>query len=450
MSARSESTPAYDAFSEHGEPAGPHYRLAHPESAARRNGHAHVLARRAPQPIPRDNGHAVLDGVEPQARVAACELPALPRHALEATFAGLAAAGSRSVVASGPSRRTGTSSFVEAAGRAIAGSGLGSVVLVDACAHEPSLHRRFGLSCARGLTEALDELYGFDILGEDGSQFGIGDWLEVLRAQGRTGQLTVTGDGHTYAIAIVRGRACALSCLDAAPSSRLGERLLQRGRITGDQREAAFRIHEETARPLGEVLSALGFIEPQDLVDALQQQCVRGLVELISMRAPECRFDERAESHVCGAGAGRFAMPGARGLERLLRGQVLEYLKQPFLRSQTPSFVRDTELPELKVLVAGQSACDLTSASQQAAFGLLLERLAQAFDFVIVDAPAAGLPGTASVTPALAAQADGALLVVPARAAASPATRGAIEDLRRAGARVLGVVLNLARSGGRS
>ena len=69
---------------------------------------------------------------------------------------------------------------------------------------------------------------------------------------------------------------------------------------------------------------------------------------------------------------------------------------------------------------------------------LLLGRLAQAFDFVLVDAPAGG------VTPALAAQADGALLVVPARSAASDATRGVIEDFRRAGARVLGVVMNRA------
>jgi Mrp family chromosome partitioning ATPase len=439
VSARPEFTPAFEPPPEPLVLAPAHDRHLHLELAARRRiARAHALARRTPQPVTPEHGHTALEWSRPADRLPAVEAAALPRHALEASFAALAAAGTRTVLASSPVRRAGTSSFIEAAGRAIAGTGLGSVVLVDADLQHPVLHRRFGVPCARGLTEALDELYGFDITRENGSQFGIGDWLEVLRAQGRTGQLTVRGDGRAWVIDIVRGRACALASVNGAPAWRLGERLLQRGRITGEQRELACRIHEETARPLGEVLTALGFVEPRDLVDALQQQCVRGLVELIGLRSPDCRFDERAESHVCGGGTGRFSLPAARGLERLLRGQVLEYLKQPFLRSQTPSFVRDTDTPQLKVLVAGQRRCDLTSHAHQTAFGLLLERLAQAFDFVLVDAPAGG------VTPALAALADGALLVVPARSAASDATRSVIEDFRRAGARVLGVVMNRA------
>jgi Mrp family chromosome partitioning ATPase len=446
MSARPEHPPVIEPLFEK---ETPHHRAVHAEPAARRPGlHGHALVRRAQQAIARAYAHAPAEWNGPAA-IATRETP-LPRHALEATFAALAAGGSRTLLATAPSRRAGTSSFVETAGRAIAGSGLGSVVLVDADAQHPALHHRFGVPCERGLTEALDELYGFDITREEGSQFGIGDWLEVLRAQGRTGQLTVRGDGRTYVVEIVRGRASALTCANGGAGWKLGDRLLQRGRITGEQRDAASRIHDETARPIGEVLTALGFIEPRDVVEALQQQCVHGVVDLIAMRAPECRFDERAGSHVCGAGAGRYAQPAASGLERLLRGQVLEFLKQPFLRSQTPSFLRDTDTDELKLLVAGRNACDLSTASRQVAFGLLLERLAQVFDFVLVDAPAAGPPGAGGIAPALATRADGVLLVVPARSAASMATRGAIEEFRRAGARVLGVVMSGAASRGRS
>jgi Mrp family chromosome partitioning ATPase len=45
---------------------------------------------------------------------------------------------------------------------------------------------------------------------------------------------------------------------------------------------------------------------------------------------------------------------------------------------------------------------------------------------------------------------DGVLLVVPAVGAADATTRGAIEELRRAGGRVLGVVMNPAASRRRS
>jgi len=444
MSARPDPGPAFDAL---GETVGPHYRLVHSEPAGRRsNGHVHVLARRAPQAIARENGHVPVEWLEPPAPPSARPAAGPPRHALEATFAALAAGGARTLIVTASVRRAGTSSFVEAAGRAIAASGRGSVVVVDADPHHPTLHRRFGVPCERGLAEALDELYGFDITREEGSQFGVGDWLEVLRAQGRTGQLAVRGEGRTWVIDVACGRASALWCADAAPAWRLGERLLQRGLITAEQRDAALHIHDETTRPLGEVLSALGWVEPQDVAGALQQQCVRGLVELIAMRDPVCRFDERAESHVCGAGAGRSTLPATPGLERLLRGPVLDYLKQPFLRSQTPSFLRDTDTPGLKVLVAGQGARELTNAARQAAFGLLLERLARAFDHVLVDAPAPEPGGAGGGATALAKYADGVLLVVPARAPAGPATRGTIAELRRAGARVLGVVMNHAPS----
>jgi Mrp family chromosome partitioning ATPase len=451
MSVRPEHTPILDPASE---PVGPHRRSVHAEAARRVHGHGHALARRALQAIAREATHAPMEWIAPASPVAPREVTApalpLPRHSLEATFAALAAAGARALLATGPERGVGTSSFVEAAGRAIAGSNLGSVVLVDADARHPALHRRFGLGCGRGLAEALDELYAFDITREEGSQFGIGDWLEVLRAQGRTGRLIVRGDGRTYVIEIVRGRVGALTSADAGSAWRLGDRLLQRGVITGEQRDAAGRIHEQTGRPIGEVLSALGFIDPRDLVEPLQQQCVRGLVEMIAMHAPECRFDERAESHVCGAGSGRSALPGASGLDRLFGGRVLEFLRQPFLHSQTPSFLRDTDTEGLKVLVAGGHGCDLSTPARQVAFGLLLARLARAFDFVLVDAPAAGPPGAGGISPAIAAHADGVLMVVPADSAASTGARRAIEDFRRAGARVLGVVMNQAGSRRRS
>ena len=447
MRLRPDPTPVRDPRRD---PAAPHYRLVHPEASARRpGGHGHALVRRAPQAIAHEPVRAPREWTEPAEPFAPRGPAAPPRHALEATFASLAADGARTLLITGVGRHAGASSFVEVSGRAIAAAGRGSVVLVDAHAQHPTLHRRFGLPSERGLAEALDELYGFDITREEGNQFGIGDWLEILRAQGRTGQLAVCGDGRTWVIELAGGRASALWCTDAPPAARLGERLLQRERITAEQRDAALRIQEATARPLGEVLLALGCVEPQDLAEALQQQCVRGLVELVAMSDPACRFFERADGHVCGAGASRFRLEGAVTFERLLGGPMLDYLKQPFLRSQMPSFLRDTDEPDLKILVAGHGAGDLDSAPRQAAFGLLLERLGRAFDHVLVDAPAVG-EDRAGGAATLAAHADGVLLVVPAESAAGAATRGAIEELRRAGGRVLGVVMNPGASRGRA
>ena len=53
--------------------------------------------------------------------------------------------------------------------------------------------------------DLLAEIYRADLTREDPGQFGVGDWLEVLRARRATGELIVTGDGRGYAIRLVRG-----------------------------------------------------------------------------------------------------------------------------------------------------------------------------------------------------------------------------------------------------
>jgi len=375
----------------------------------------------------------------PPARGRASDLAFVPRHSLAAALEALATKGRRKILVTSHARGAGRSSFVASAGRAVAETGRGSVALVDADSQRPALHHLFGLPSDRGLAELLDEIYLFDITREAPGQFGVGDWLEVLRAQRRTGRLNVHEDERTFTIAIARGHACGITCSHASPSMLLGALLVERGRLNPVHRDEALRIHQETARPLGEVLSALGYVREPDLADALHTQCGHWLVELIALRRPECWFDELAEPYTFASGAHRIDMPEADGLERFLSGRVLEYLKQPFLSSQTPSYLRDTRLRNLKVLTAGMRACDLSAPANLAPFELLVHRLARAFDIVLIDGPPVS-PGGPALS--LASRADGVLLVVAVRDVDSPDVQGAVDALRRTGAEVLGAVLN--------
>src|SRR5207249_1713906 len=115
------------------------------------------------------------------------------------------------------------------------------------------------------------------------------------------------------------------------------------------------------------------------------------------------------------------------------------YLRHPFLTSQIPSYVSDTDLQNLKVLTAGERACDPWSPRYLASFALLTGRLARGFDVVLIDSPPMSLPGVAG---ALGRVGDGTLLVVKARNVDTPALRRAVESLRDAQSHLLGVVLN--------
>ena len=153
---------------------------------------------------------------------------------------------------------------------------------------------------------------------------------------------------------------------------------------------------------------------------------------------PACRFTELVEPHRPASG-GRVTAPSDGILDGLVFGAMHEYFKRPYLSSQIPSYFSDTDIPNLKVLTAGQVEADLQAPRQREALAQLLDHLGRIFDLVLIDAPPVTRGGP---TTALAAHADGVLMVVRSNATAAPAVRQAVEELRRADANVLGIVLN--------
>jgi Mrp family chromosome partitioning ATPase len=359
---------------------------------------------------------------------------------LAASVGDLAARGCRRLLVTGVSAEDGTSSVVAEAGRALAGSAGESVLLVDANALDASLRRAFGLTSRRGLSELIEEVYLLDPTQEDPLQFGLGDWFAILKAQRRTGELRVQEDGKTWVLRIVKGSVHSVTGPADGNARRVGEILVDRGRVTAAQNEEAARIQQESGRPYGEVLRALGWAAPEDLRSALSEQVRDRLTGLIALRLPESRFTEMVEPHRPASG-GRVAGASDGIVDELLTGPMLEYFKRPYVSSQIPSYFSDTEIPNLKVLTAGRRDADLQAPREREALGHLLEHLGRIFDLVLIAAPPVVRGGP---TGALASRADGVLLVARANATEAPAVRQAAEELRRQDANVLGLVLNEA------
>jgi Mrp family chromosome partitioning ATPase len=360
------------------------------------------------------------------------------RSSLAAVMGDLASRGCVRLLVTSSGRGEGTSSVVSRAGRALASSARESVLLVDADPLNPSLRQAFGLTSRRGVTELIDEVYLLDPTREDPQQFGLGDWFTILRAQRRSGELEVQEEGKSWTLRIVKGSIHSISCPDVPGAKRLGEVLIDQGRLTAPQNEEAVRIHQESGRPYGDVLRALGWAKEEDLRAALTVQVRDRLAGLIALRMPECRFHELAEPHLPASG-GRASAVSDGVVDDLVFGSMQEYFKRPYLSSQIPSYFSDTELPNLKVLTAGQREGDLLAPRPREAFALLLDHLGRIFDLVLIDAPPVARGGP---TTALAGIADGVLLVVRSNATEAPAARQAIEELRRGDANVLGLVLN--------
>lgn len=345
----------------------------------------------------------------------------------------------RSVVITSAGSGEGKSTITAGLGRALARSGRQSVCIVDTDRFRPTLHRLFGLENKRGLGELLKELYHLDIGRETPGQFGVGDWLEILQAQSKSGELQVTDGDQKFRLLIHKGRIRSVQMPNHHEDMRLGALLMRSERITNDQREGALRLQRTTARPLGEVLLGLGYVDREELSGVLTEQIRESLRRLLTLRRPECSFSETADAYLP-ATSGQQSEPPMNDLvgERVLE-KLADYLKRPFLTNQIPGFLMDTTFEKLKVLTAGSTPYSLLEEAYAQPFARLLDRLGRMFDVVLLDSPPVALASPAEM---LAGLADGVLLVVKADGYDLQIVQQAKMQLDRAKPNFLGVVLN--------
>jgi len=358
---------------------------------------------------------------------------------LGATALQLAGQGQRCLLVTSALPGEGKTRIVAEMGRDLTADQAVSAILVDANPHHAALHEAFGLPRGRGLYELLDEVYGMDLAREDPDQFGLGDFLEILRAQRKSGELVVEGEGQHYAIDLAQGSIQSIAADVAGEERRVGELLVAAGRTSERDRDEALRIHHESGRRLGEVLTNLGRVQPAELAEALKEQASARLAQLLALRQPQCRFLERAEPLLPAAGGRAMAAGETSALDAFLFDRLNAYLRQPFLGSQIPSYFTDTPARNLKLLTAGHAAHEVLAPRQAPALKLLIARLRRLFDLVIIDAPAVD---RSAVTTTLAELVDGVVLVVKTDVAPAQDVRRAAETLKRGGANVLGVLIN--------
>jgi Mrp family chromosome partitioning ATPase len=337
------------------------------------------------------------------------------------------------ITSSGPGE--GKSTVTANLGRALARSGRLSVLLIDTDPYRPALHKRFGVENRRGLGNLLSEIYAIDFARENPDQFGLGDWIELLRAQSKTGTLSIKQGDEEFHIAFQRGRVRSLSAGSREENVRIGHLLVQDGRITSEQRDVALKVQKEGQRRLGDVLRGLGYIGTADLDSALETQLRDCLHRIVTLQRPTYRFAEAAAPHMPNGGSRIPDSEDGSSVDAFITGRFGEYLKHPFMSSQIPSYFTETGMENLRILTSGTVTFDLADRP----FAILAERLGRAFDVVLMDCAPVALT---SPTGALTTVAQGVLLVVKAEGFDLRIVQQAKDQLVKSGANLLGVVLN--------
>ena len=354
----------------------------------------------------------------------------------------LVAEGKRRLLITSSGASEGKSTVTANLGRALARSGQLNVVLVDTDQMRPTLHNLFGLDNQRGLGELLDEIYRFDPSHEDPQQFGIGDWLELLSVEGRSGRLAVVQDDQSFAIMLQKGAVVSIVQEHGPEERRLGAVLTSLGRLAAGPLETALRTQREVQRPLGDVLLSLGLAEYEAVRTALRAQFDERLRSIMMLRRPTCGFVEAAENSLSAYASRHMAYSDGTGIDPEVRSKFGTFLKQPFLTSQMSSFLRDTERENLKVLTSGVKVSNFRESSPTAAFMGLLTHLSAMFDVVLIDSPPVAVASPAEV---LGRVVDGVVMVVKAEGYDVQIIQRAKEELTKNGAKILGAVLTQAK-----
>lgn len=128
-----------------------------------------------------------------------------------------------------------------------------------------------------------------------------------------------------------------------------------------------------------------------------------------------------------------FGLSNNHGLRNILRGEV------DLQTTRADDLVRQTALPNVSIVPAGEGSEDSVELLHSSYFGSLLARLTRDFDIVLIDAPPLLHMADARI---LAKQSDGAILVFRAGTTTRDQAASARDLIDHDGVRLLGTILN--------
>jgi capsular exopolysaccharide synthesis family protein len=333
------------------------------------------------------------------------------------------------ITSSGP--KEGKTTTVANLGITLAQAGA-RVLLVDSDLRLPTLHKVVKVNNSSGLTNILKDTYDTDVTQGNPEGLSMGDMFQLIALQQKTGILKVAGMKDQFHISFEMGKVVDVNWVNRPMEKRLAALLEKGGKITREQAEDALTRQKVIPQHLGYILTNLGYIEPQDLEGPLKLQLTESLTHIFSLKDADFEFEP---GNVLEYDKTVFDTPKASST-------ILETLpgasEQPFIESKIFSFVKDTEIENLKVLTSGSLPPNPSEVLGSKRMQALVKRLADKFDILIFDSPPLASVADAST---LASFLDGVILVLQAGLMDREVIQRAKQQLENVKAKTLGVVL---------
>ena len=336
------------------------------------------------------------------------------------------------ITSSGPGE--GKSTVTANLGLSLARDGA-NVLLVDSDLRFPILHEIFGIENSPGITDAVRKIYSMDVSSGALGKQGMGDLLQLIRFQEKTGWLKLQEGEQTFRLFFRRGKILDVIWENRPAEKRLGAILVKDRKVTKNQLTEALEGQAESSQALGYTLAQRGYIDSQDIEPILRSQVCESLHKVFELKEAKFTFHKPESSN------SKKKQLNHSEIAAILSKEVQDLVEreQPSTEEKINTFIRDTEFKNLKLMTCGSPTLNpselLSSEKMRSLVGVLSNR----FDFILFDSPPAALCPDASILGSLV---DGVILVVQAGRCSTSMIQQAKKELTKVEANILGVVIN--------
>jgi len=313
-------------------------------------------------------------------------------------------------------------------------------LLLDTDLRLPMNKKSIGLTNERGLSELLIDTFSTPVLSGTLGDMGSGDLHRVLELQEKSGVLRYETDRDVFNVSFHKGKIVNVDWPSRSKSSRLGNLLLQCGKITKEQAQLAMARQQTTSQRLGQVLLNLGFLTPEELAGPLKLHLSENIQALGDCQNNSCKYARFAFEE-----SNTQAAPTVDVKEAALRKAIGDldgssFYPTPYLDRKIHEHLYNVPDSEFYVMPGGRVPPNPIELLASSRMRVLLDLLKKHFDVILLDSPPVAAMSDAAV---LASQCEGVIVVIKASATDLKQIRRGIGQLEAVDAKVAGVVLNM-------
>lgn len=310
-----------------------------------------------------------------------------------------------------------------------------SVLMVDADLRKPGLSARFNVKKSQGISNLIADVLGRNINDGRISDYGLNDLITLTGLQKRTCIITITDAENEVDLYFLKGELVDIYWKNRPESKKLANTLIHEKILSEEEALLALGHQQKSVRRLGSILIAMGLVSEHDLGKILSLHMMEAFRITVDMIGGKFRVKNVSEDEIKPTTGNGFSF------EQLYGEFLSAEDENSCIKKAVDSAIQKTEEKNLYLLPAGNVPPNPSELLGSVRTSYLLKLLKKRFDVIIIDSSPV-MPASDALL--LAPQVDGVVLVVKSGVTNKKLVKDTVQQLQKAKANILGVLLNQA------